>query len=136
MLSIAQTNGRRCRRIAGYTPGRLVLRLDVAARTKQTWLKAKPVVDNRDGHPAVGIITHVLLCGWFLWCLRFRLRAALVLFAYSRRRHPHRAGGEVVGEGSRVQEPPSFRRLAGKKTHHVPVDEFYNLKRKDRGASW
>ena len=27
-----------------------------------------------------GIITHVLLCGWFLWCLRFRLRAAVVLF--------------------------------------------------------
>ena len=27
-----------------------------------------------------GIITHVVLCGWFLWCLRFRLRAALILF--------------------------------------------------------
>ena len=27
-----------------------------------------------------GVITHVILCGWFLWCLRFRLRAAIVLF--------------------------------------------------------
>ncbi|SUG70502.1 phosphatidylglycerophosphatase B [Salmonella enterica subsp. enterica] len=28
-----------------------------------------------------GVITHVILCGWFLWCLRFRLRAAIMLFA-------------------------------------------------------
>ncbi|STV73478.1 phosphatidylglycerophosphatase B [Klebsiella michiganensis] len=27
-----------------------------------------------------GIITHVILCAWFLWCLRFRLRAAIMLF--------------------------------------------------------
>lgn len=50
---------------------------------------------------------------------------------HSRRGHTYRAG-EVVGQRSRAGTP-SFRRLAGK-THHVPVDEFYNLKRKDRGA--
>ena len=111
-------------------PGRLVLRLDVAARTKRD-VAESPILDNRDGHPAVGIITHVLLCGWFLWCLRFRLRAALVLLPFSA--GPYSSGrGEVVGERSRAGTP-SFRRLAGK-THHVPVDEFYNLKRKDRGA--
>ena len=27
-----------------------------------------------------GIITHVVLCAWFLWCLRFRLKAAVMLF--------------------------------------------------------
>jgi phosphatidylglycerophosphatase B len=33
----------------------------------------------------------------------------------------------------RVQEPRPFV-VWLEKTHHVPVDEFYNLKRKDRGA--
>jgi phosphatidylglycerophosphatase B len=32
-----------------------------------------------------------------------------------------------------VQEPRPFV-IWLEKTHHVPVDEFYNLKRKDRGA--
>lgn len=72
-------------------PRRLVLRLDVAARTKRDVAESL-ILDNRDGHPAVGIITHVLLCGWFLWCLRFRLRAALVLFAIL-------GGAILIGQG-------------------------------------
>lgn len=27
-----------------------------------------------------GIVTNLLLCGWFIWCLRFRLKAAVILF--------------------------------------------------------
>ncbi|VTN50956.1 phosphatidylglycerophosphatase B [Klebsiella pneumoniae] len=47
-----------------------------------------------------GIITHVVLCGWFLWCLRFRLRAALILFPYPCRRYPGGTGGEILGQGA------------------------------------
>ncbi len=54
-----------------------------------------------------GVITHVILCGWFLWCLRFRLRAAIMLFAIL-------GGAIIVGQGvkswvkERVQEPRPF----------------------------
>lgn len=78
-----------------------------------------------------GIITHTLLCGWFLWCLRFRLRAAIMLFAIL-------AGVILIGQGlkswvkDRVQEPRPFV-VWLEKTHHVPVNDFYNLKRKERG---
>ncbi|WP_313485858.1 phosphatidylglycerophosphatase B [Atlantibacter hermannii] len=78
-----------------------------------------------------GIITHVLLCGWFLWCLRFRLRAAVVLFMIL-------GAAIMVGQGLKswikdsVQEPRPFV-IWLEKTRHVPVDDFYNLKRKERG---
>lgn len=97
----------------------------------ETWLKALYWITETVTQPW-GIITHVLLCGWFLWCLRFRLRAALVLFAIL-------GGAILIGQGvkswvkDRVQEPRPFV-VWLEKTHHVPVDEFYNLKRKDRGA--
>lgn len=77
-----------------------------------------------------GIITHVVLCAWFLWCLRFRLRAALVLFAIL-------AGAILIGQGmkswikDRVQEPRPYV-IWLEKTQQVPVEEFYTLKRKDR----
>lgn len=45
-----------------------------------TWLKTLYWVTETVTQPW-GIITHIILCGWFLWCLRFRLRAALMLFA-------------------------------------------------------
>lgn len=79
-----------------------------------------------------GIITHVALCGWFLWCLRFRLRAAIMLFAIL-------AGAILIGQGAkswvkeRAQEPRPFV-IWLEKSHHIPVDEFYTLKRKERGA--
>ena len=54
-----------------------------------------------------GIITHVVLCGWFLWCLRFRLKAALMLFAIL-------GAAIVIGQGvkswvkTQAQEPRPF----------------------------
>ncbi|SFT69761.1 phosphatidylglycerophosphatase [Kosakonia arachidis] len=78
-----------------------------------------------------GIITHIALCGWFLWCLRFRLKAALMLFAIL-------GCAILVGQGlksfvkERVQEPRPFV-LWLEQTHNIPADEFYALKRKARG---
>lgn len=78
-----------------------------------------------------GIISHVVLCGWFLWCLRFRLKAAVMLFVIL-------AGAILIGQGvkswvkERVQEPRPFV-LWLENTHDIKTDEFYSLKRKDRG---
>lgn len=77
-----------------------------------------------------GIITHTILCGWFLWCLRFRLRAAVVLFMIL-------AAAILLGQGikswikGQVQEPRPFV-IWLEKTRQVPVDQFYALKRKER----
>lgn len=77
-----------------------------------------------------GIITHVILCAWFLWCLRFRLRAAIMLFLIL-------AAAILVGQGmktwikSRVQEPRPFV-IWLEQTQQVPVTQFYALKRKER----
>ncbi|MEX0494941.1 phosphatidylglycerophosphatase B [Raoultella terrigena] len=77
-----------------------------------------------------GIITHTILCGWFLWCLRFRLRAAVVLFIIL-------AAAILLGQGikswikGQVQEPRPFV-IWLEKTRQVPVDQFYALKRKER----
>ena len=93
------------------------------------WLKALFWITETVTQPW-GIITHTLLCGWFLWCLRFRLRAAIMLFAIL-------AGVILIGQGlkslvkDRVQEPRPFV-VWLEKTHHVPVNDFYNLKRKER----
>lgn len=78
-----------------------------------------------------GIITHVALFGWFLWCLRFRLKAALMLFVIL-------GCAILAGQGvkswvkDRVQEPRPFV-LWLEKAHDVKADDFYSLKRKDRG---
>ncbi|MTH46339.1 phosphatidylglycerophosphatase B [Intestinirhabdus alba] len=78
-----------------------------------------------------GIITHGLLCAWFLWCLRFRLRAAITLFVIL-------AAAILLGQGIKswiknsVQEPRPFV-IWLEKTHHIPVDEFYTLRRSERG---
>lgn len=77
-----------------------------------------------------GIITHVLLCGWFLWCLRFRLKAALMLFVIL-------GGAILIGQGvkswvkEQVQEPRPFV-IWLEKVHDVNADAFYSLSRKDR----
>lgn len=54
--------------------------LELAAGTQRLVAKIS-VLGNGNGDAAVGIITHVVLCAWFLWCLRFRLKAAVMLFA-------------------------------------------------------
>lgn len=93
------------------------------------WLKLFFAITETVTQPW-GIITHVLLCGWFLWCLRFRLRAALMLFAIL-------AGAILIGQGvkswvkERVQEPRPFV-VWLEKTQQVPVEQFYTLKRKAR----
>ncbi|QMI05311.1 phosphatidylglycerophosphatase B [Citrobacter sp. RHB25-C09] len=94
------------------------------------WLKAMYWMTETVTQPW-GVITHVLLCAWFFWCLRFRLKAAVMLFAIL-------GGAIVVGQGvkswvkDRVQEPRPFV-IWLEKTHHIPVDEFYTLKRTERG---
>lgn len=59
-----------------------------------------------------GIITHVVLCGWFLWCLRFRLRAALILFLILAAAILA-TGGEILGQGA-GPGAETVRHLAGK----------------------
>lgn len=76
-----------------------------------TWLKTLYWITETVTQPW-GIITHVILCAWFLWCLRFRLRAALMLFAIL-------GGAILIGQGvkSGLRSCPgaaSFCRLAGK----------------------
>lgn len=79
-----------------------------------------------------GIITHLVLCGWFLWCLRFRLKAAVMLFAIL-------AVAIVAGQYTKslikkqVEEPRPFV-VWLEKTYHIPTSEFYALKRAERGA--
>ncbi|STT03019.1 phosphatidylglycerophosphatase B [Klebsiella pneumoniae] len=60
-----------------------------------------------------GIITHVVLCGWFLWCLRFRLRAALILFLILAAAILAGQGGEILGQGA-GPGAETVRHLAGK----------------------
>ncbi|WP_312626640.1 phosphatidylglycerophosphatase B [Scandinavium sp.] len=93
------------------------------------WLKALYWMTETVTQPW-GIITHVVLCGWFLWCLRFRLKAAIMLFAIL-------AGAILIGQAAkswvkdRVQEPRPFV-IWLEKTQQVPVEAFYTLKRKER----
>lgn len=77
-----------------------------------------------------GVITHVVLYAWFLLCLRYRLKPALMLFAIL-------AVAILIGQGiksvikNKVQEPRPFVAWL-EKTHHIPTNEFYNLKRTQR----
>lgn len=94
------------------------------------WLKAMYWITETVTQPW-GIITHIVLCGWFLWCLRFRLKAAVMLFIIL-------GSAILIGQTAksvikdRVQEPRPFVMWL-EKTQHIPADEFYNLKRKQRG---
>lgn len=59
---------------------------------EQSWLlKAAFWVTETVTQPR-GVITHLILFGWFLWCLRFRIKAAFVLFAIL-------AAAILVGQG-------------------------------------
>ena len=93
------------------------------------WLRAMYWITETVTQPW-GIITHVILCGWFLWCLRFRLKPALMLFAIL-------GCAILAGQGlkswvkERVQEPRPFV-VWLEKTHNIQSDEFYSLKRKER----
>ena len=98
---------------------------------EQSWLlKAAFWVTETVTQPW-GVITHLILFGWFLWCLRFRIKAAIMLFAIL-------AAAILMGQGvkswikDKVQEPRPFV-IWLEKTHHIPVDEFYTLKRAERG---
>lgn len=76
-----------------------------------------------------GIITHVVLCGWFLWCLRFRLRAALILFLILAAAI---TAGRGRNHGSRRGSGPRPFVIWLENTRQVPVTQFYALKRKER----
>ena len=52
-------------------------------------------------------------CGWFLWCLRFRLRAALILFLILAAAILAGQGGEILGQGA-GPGAETVRHLAGK----------------------
>lgn len=95
------------------------------------WLKLLYWVTETVTQPW-GIITHILLCAWFLWCLRFRLKPALMLFAILA---VAIVGGQLTKSLIKeyVQEPRPFVTWL-EKTHHIPVSEFYTLKRKERSA--
>lgn len=109
----------------------MAFRVDVAARAERH-LAENVILDYGNGDPALGN-----------YHPRPPVRLVSVVPALSsarganalcdpRRRYPYRSGRKILGE-DRVQEPRPFV-VWLEKTHHVPVDEFYTLKRKDRGA--
>ncbi|MFD1803451.1 phosphatidylglycerophosphatase B [Mixta tenebrionis] len=79
-----------------------------------------------------GILTSAILCAWFLWCLRFRLKPALLLLAIM-------VSAILAGQYAKsfiktlVQEPRPYV-LWLEKTHNIPGDRFYQLDRQARGA--
>ncbi|BBR58605.1 MULTISPECIES: phosphatidylglycerophosphatase B [unclassified Klebsiella] len=79
-----------------------------------------------------GIITHLLLCGLFVWALRPRPRGAIVLVLIL-------SAAVVLGQGAKslvkgmVQEPRPFV-VWLEKTQQIPVEQFYTLKRSERSA--
>lgn len=79
-----------------------------------------------------GIFTHCLLCGWFLWCLRFRLKSAVLLLLLL-------GCAVLAGQGIKsvikehVQEPRPYV-VWLEQQHQVPVEQFYSLPRHQRAA--
>ncbi|KAA9002033.1 phosphatidylglycerophosphatase B [Affinibrenneria salicis] len=79
-----------------------------------------------------GTLTSLILGGWFLWCLRFRLRPALGLFAIM-------LCAVIVGQGAKslikdwAQEPRPYV-LWLEHNHQVDERDFYALPRKERSA--
>lgn len=79
-----------------------------------------------------GVVTHILLFGWFLWCLRYRLRAAIVLFTIL-------FGVILAGQSVKsyvkksIQEPRPYV-IWLEETQQMSATAFYSLKRKARSA--
>ncbi|WON78700.1 phosphatidylglycerophosphatase B [Serratia sp. UGAL515B_01] len=79
-----------------------------------------------------GGISSLLLSGWFLWCLRVRIKSAIGLFILL-------SAAIVIGQGikstikNQVQEPRPFV-LWLESTYHVDEKYFYSLSRKERST--
>lgn len=79
-----------------------------------------------------GILTHCILCGWFLWHLRCRLKPAMLLLFLL-------GSAILAGQGiksvikERVQEPRPYV-VWLEQQHQVSVEQFYNLPRRQRAA--
>lgn len=79
-----------------------------------------------------GILTTVILCAWFLWCLRFRIKPATGLIVII-------AASVLVGQytkdfiKSEVREPRPYVAWLGT-GYQMNVDAFYALKGKARSA--
>lgn len=78
-----------------------------------------------------GIVTSTLLCGWFLWCLRFHPKPAIFLIIIM-------VAAILTGQYAKsfikdqVQEPRPYV-LWLEHSHGINEQEFYQLKRKARG---
>ncbi|EEQ05096.1 phosphatidylglycerophosphatase B [Yersinia bercovieri] len=79
-----------------------------------------------------GILTSALLGGWFLWCLRFRIKPAIGLLVIL-------GGVIIVGQGvkslikEQVQAPRPFV-VWLEAEHHIEDSYFYSLPRAERSA--
>lgn len=78
-----------------------------------------------------GTLTNILLSMWFLWCLRYRLKPAVVLVVLL-------STAVLIGQGvksyvkQQVQEPRPYVQWLGK-TQSMDVAAFYEQKSKARG---
>lgn len=78
-----------------------------------------------------GILTSLILSAWVLWCLRFRLKPAILLLVIMN-------GAILTGQYTKswikeqVQEPRPYV-VWLEKTHGVNEETFYRLKRQQRG---
>lgn len=77
-----------------------------------------------------GTLTNILLCAWFLWCLRYRIKPAIVLVLLL-------SAAVLIGQGvktyvkKQVQEPRPYVQWLGK-TQEMDVTAFYQQKTKAR----
>ena len=78
-----------------------------------------------------GILTTLVFFGWFLWCLRYRLKAAVVLIVIL---SASILGGQYVKTyiKGQVKEPRPYVAWLGT-SHDMNVQEFYAMKGKARG---
>ncbi len=78
-----------------------------------------------------GTLTSLILSGWVLWCLRFRLRPAILLLIIMN-------GAILAGQSTKtfikeqVQEPRPYV-VWLEHSHGVNEQQFYQLKRQQRG---
>lgn len=83
---------------------------------EQSWLlKAAFWVTETVTQPW-GVITHLILFGWFLWCLRFRIKAAFVLFAILA---PQSLWDKALNPGSKTKSRNHDLLLSGWKKHII-----------------